>query len=123
MLLISFWTNTFHGESFTRFNPVRPDQLTLPCLTQWPKPVTKPNNPNLVIQASDPNQYFHQKPLLSWTNLKIQTESLKGACESKPGETEILMGYVVYDDENCDGTNDTLASDLKNLIDINQVEN
>merc|ERR1712131_88882 len=30
------------------------------------------------------------------------TESLKGACESKPGETEILMGYVVYDDENCD---------------------
>jgi len=50
------------------------------------------------------------------------TESLKGACESKPGETEILMGYVVYDDENCDGNNDTLASDLKNLIDINQDE-
>ena len=46
---------------------------------------------------------------------------MKGACESKPGETEILMGYVVYDDENCDGNNDTLASDLKNLIDINQV--
>ena len=48
---------------------------------------------------------------------------MKGACESKPGETEILMGYVVYDDENCDGNNDTLASDLKNLIDINQVAN
>ena len=32
------------------------------------------------------------------------------------------MGYVVYDDENCDGNNDTLASDLKNLIDINQVQ-
>jgi len=50
------------------------------------------------------------------------TESLKGACESKPGETEILMGYVVYDDENCDGNNDTLANDLKSLIDINQDE-
>ena len=48
---------------------------------------------------------------------------MKGACESKPGETEILMGYVVYDDENCDGNNDTLASDLKNMIDINQVKN
>ena len=47
---------------------------------------------------------------------------MKGACESKPGETEILMGYVVYDDENCDGNNDTLASDLKSLIDINQVQ-
>ena len=54
-------------------------------------------------------------------NFTFQTESLKGACESKPGETEILMGYVVYDDENCDGNNDTLASDLKNLMDINQV--
>ena len=32
------------------------------------------------------------------------------------------MGYVVYDDENCDGNNDTLASDLKSLIDINQVQ-
>ena len=32
------------------------------------------------------------------------------------------MGYVVYDDENCDGNNDTLANDLKSLIDINQVQ-
>ena len=85
MLLVSLWTNTFHGEF-----------------------LTQPKNSKIPLPRS--------------TNCEFQTESLKGACESKPGETEILMGYVVYDDENCDGTNDTLASDLKNLIDINQVE-